>query len=171
MTAATFSIRQAAEAAGLTTKTIRYYEQVGIIPRAARSNGAARTGGNRTYRDADIERLRFVRNARLLGIGLSGIRDLLVAADGGCPSDQPLYRDTLLGHLRRIDESIDRLRTLRAVVERLVSRARAGIGGCSEAGCGCMDAPELGRRGAVRVIEPTKKMTLGDKANGKDSAS
>ncbi len=171
MTTATFSIRQAADAAGLTTKTIRYYEQVGLIPRAARSNGAARTGGNRTYGDADIERLRFVRNARLLGIGLSGIRDLLAAADGGCPSDQSLYRETLLGHLRRIDESIDSLQTLRAVVERLVSRARAGVSGCSEAGCGCMEAPELGPRGAVRVIEPAKKMTLGYKANGKDGAS
>jgi DNA-binding transcriptional MerR regulator len=171
MTAATFSIRQAADAAGLTTKTVRYYEQVGLIPRAARSNGAARTGGNRTYRDADIERLRFVRNARLLGIGLSGIRDLLVAADGGCPSDQPLFRETLLGHLRRIDESIGRLRTLRAVVERLVSLARAGVSGCSEAGCGCMDAPELGPRGVVRAIEPTQKITLGYKAYGKDGAS
>lgn len=161
MTAATFSIKQAADAAGLTTKTIRYYEKVCLIPRAPRSNRAARTGGNRTYKDADIQRLRFIRNARLLAIGLSEIRDLLAAADGRCPSDQPLYRETLLGHVRRIDESIDRLRALRAVAERLGSRARGGDGGCSETGCGCMDVPELGPRDVVR----------GHKTNGKDSTS
>jgi len=143
MTASTFSIKQAAEAAGLTTKTIRYYEQEGLIPRAARTNRAARTGGNRTYGEPDIERLRFVRNARLLGLGLSEIRNLLALAEGGCPSDDPLYVETLAGHLERIDASIARLRALRNAVARFLARAETGMSGCSNSGCGCMDVPEF----------------------------
>ena len=103
MAANSFSIREAAEASGLNAKTIRYYEQIGLVPRARRGNRAARTGGNRIYHELDIERLRFVRSARLLGLGLANIHDLLTAADGGCPGDQPLYHETLAEHLKAID--------------------------------------------------------------------
>lgn len=171
MTASTYSIKQAAEAAGLTTKTIRYYEQEGFIPRAARINRAARTGGNRAYKDADIERLRFVRNARLLGLGLGEIRDLLAASEGRCPGDDPLYAETLAGHLERIEEGIARLRALRDAVQRLVARAQSGTGGCSDSGCGCMDVPELRARFSARLTTLGEKAALRTKTNGKEGNS
>lgn len=155
MAANSFSIREAAEASGLNAKTIRYYEQIGLIPRARRGNRAARTGGNRIYHEADIERLRFVRNARLLGLGLADIRDLLTAADGGCPGDQPLYHETLAEHLKAIDDRIEHLLALRTAVKKLISRRRDTGGGCTRAGCGCMDAPELSSASATSVIERT----------------
>lgn len=143
MDATTFSIGETAKASGATAKTIRYYEQIGLIPLARRGNLAARTGGNRIYRDADIDRLRFIRNARLLGLGLYDIRDLIVAAEGGCPGDQPLYHEKLTGHLTAIDDRIEQLLALRSAVERLMARQRGTVAGCTLAGCGCMDAPEL----------------------------
>lgn len=143
MTSSTLSIGKAAQACGLNTKTIRYYEQIGLIPPASRNNRAARTGGNRVYSDADVERLRFVHNARLLGLGLHDIRDLLVAADGGCPGEQPIYRDKLADKLKAIDERIDHLRALRRAVEALMSRGRAAPGmRCTSAGCACMQVPQ-----------------------------
>ena len=74
-----FTIGEAARASGLTAKTIRYYEQVGLIPKARRRNSgsAPHTGGDRIYSEADIGRLSFVRHARLVDLSLADIRELL----------------------------------------------------------------------------------------------
>ncbi len=85
------TISQAAKACGLTPKTIRYYEQIGLIPRAARHNDVARTGSNRFYRDEDLRRLRFIRSSRLLGLGLNDVSALLAVSEGkGCPGARSL---------------------------------------------------------------------------------
>lgn len=139
MTTHTLAIGEAAQACGLTAKTIRYYEQIGLIPAAPRTNRAARTGGNRMYSEADVDRLRFVHNARLLGLALADIRDLLIAADGGCPGEQPIYLEKLAGKLKAIDDRIADLLALRGTVEALMSRGRqASAKRCWRAGCACM---------------------------------
>ena len=66
------NIGQASEASGVSAKMICYYEQTGLIPRAAR-----RDSGYRDYDDADIHRLRFIRAARDLGFTVEQIGDLL----------------------------------------------------------------------------------------------
>ena len=57
-----YSISEAARASVLTTKTIRYYEQIGLILKALRRNteNAPHTGGDRVYGDVDVARLRFI---------------------------------------------------------------------------------------------------------------
>lgn len=151
MKRSTLSIGEAAQACGLNAKTIRYYEQIGLIPAALRTNRAARTGGNRVYSEADVDRLRFVHNARSLGLGLDDIRDLLVAADGGCPGEQPIYREKLAEKLKAIEDRIADLLTLRRTVEALMSQGRqATAKSCSRAGCVCM-------RPAGEALNPTKK--------------
>jgi len=161
MHASVFSIGKAAQVSGLTVKTIRYYEAIGLIPRAHRGNPAARTGGNRIYTPGDIDRLRFVRNARVLGLGLEDVRDLLAAADQGCPGSQPIYRERLQRHLQTIDERIQHLITLKAAVQALVRRTpRARQHDTRMDGaCGCMDVPpELLRAG--RAARPPKGTAL-----------
>lgn len=135
-----FSIGDAAKASGLTVKTIRYYEEIGLIPKAGRTNGGAHTGGHRVYTDAEVGRLSFIRHARLFGLHLSDIRKLLALADGkGCPSEQPEYREILQRHLHEIDERVRHLLGLRAAMEGLVSPARQRKGQkCSWSTCGCM---------------------------------
>ncbi len=166
----TFSIGAAAAASGLNSKTIRYYEQIGLIPPARRGNRAARTGGNRVYCEADVDRLRFIRNARLLGLALDDVRDLLAAAHGGCPGEQPLYHEKLTEHLQAIDDRIGRLLALRRAVEHLMSREREGAPrGCTTPGCDCMDAPELSS-GTAKPIEPMNGSMSKGGRNGKGAA-
>ncbi|MFB3151396.1 MAG: MerR family transcriptional regulator [Alphaproteobacteria bacterium] len=135
-----YKIGDAAKASGLTVKTIHYYEQIGLIPRAQRRNSGAHTGGNRMYSEADVGRLRFIYHARLLGLGLPDIRELLALADGkGCPGGQPEYEQVLGRHLDDIDDRIRHLLGLRATIEVLLSPQRRPKGeACSWNTCECM---------------------------------
>lgn len=139
-----YKIGDAAEASGLTVKTIHYYEQIGLIPRAQRWNSGAHTGGNRVYGEADVGRLRFIYHARLLGLGLPDIRKLLALADGkGCPGEQPEYEQVLSRHLDDIDDRIRHLLGLRATIEVLLSPERQPKGqACSWSTCECMGAAD-----------------------------
>ena len=66
------NIGQLAKAGGVNAKLIRYYESIGVLPAAERTEA-----GYRLYDSRDIERLRFVRRARSLGFGMDEIRQLL----------------------------------------------------------------------------------------------
>lgn len=139
MSQPSFSISQAAAACGVTAKNIRYYEQIGLIPKAARHNDAARTGGNRLFREDDLGRLRFIRNSRLLGLGLGDIAELLALSERkGCPGAQPRYRGRLANHLATINERIEQLLGLRATLEGLLASADRGglVGRCGCSGAG-----------------------------------
>ena len=57
---------------GVSAKMIRYYEQIGLIPPAARTDA-----GYRAYRQSDIQRLQFIRHARDLGFAVAEIGELL----------------------------------------------------------------------------------------------
>ena len=139
-----YKIGDAAAASGLTVKTIHYYEQIGLIPRAQRRNSGAHTGGNRVYGEADVGRLRFIYHARLLGLGLPDIRKLLALADGkGCPGGQPEYEQVLKRHLDDIDDRIRHLLGLRGTIEVLLSpQRRPKVKACSWSTCEFMGAAE-----------------------------
>ena len=143
MDARSYKIGDVANASGLSVKTIRYYEQIELIPKAPRRNSGARTGGNRVYGETDLGRLRFIGHARLLGLGLAEIRQLLDVADGkGCPSAQPKYQKILRRHLAETDDRINHLLGLRAALERLLSPGRKTTQqACSMQTCTCMEPP------------------------------
>lgn len=65
-------IREAAEQAGLSADTLRYYEKIDLVPRPARA-----PGGQRAYAEKDLARLRFVTRAQAIGFSLQEIRQLL----------------------------------------------------------------------------------------------
>lgn len=66
------NIGKAAEASGVSAKMIRYYEQIGLIPRADR-----RESGYRDYSPSDVHMLRFIRRSRDLGFSVAEIDELL----------------------------------------------------------------------------------------------
>jgi len=137
------SISEAARAAGVSAKTIRYYEQIGLIPKAPRHARAARTGGDRVYSEAAVGRLRFIRHARLVDLSLDDVRELLKISDAGCPSTHPKYSEVLRRHVRTIDERINHLLGLRGAVHQLLSRSSAaGDECCTWETCGCMHVKE-----------------------------
>ncbi len=84
-------IGEVAKLSGTTIKAIRFYEARGLLPRPARS-----PSGYRLYADRDLKRLAFIRRAKLLGLPLAKIRDLVIhlAEDGYAGS-------TIRPHLER----------------------------------------------------------------------
>ena len=115
-----FTIGEAAKAAGLSVKAIRFYEEIGLIPKATRRSGATRTGSHRLFARGDVRRLRFIRHGRLLGLSLDEVGELLKAANGGCPGAQPEYRGRLARHLAAIDERVEQLLGLKATIEEIL---------------------------------------------------
>lgn len=70
-----------ARQAGLPIQTIRYYEQLGLLPKPQRS-----ASGYRLYGDAAADRLLFIKKAQNLGLRLNDIKEILELADRGrCP--------------------------------------------------------------------------------------
>src|SRR3954452_380174 len=103
-------IQEVAEDTGLTPRTIRYYEEVGLLAPAARSEGAYRL-----YDGEDLERLRFIRGLRDdAGFSLSGIRQLLEDEEARArnraryrQSDDPVERRQILTDaIGRVDRQV-----------------------------------------------------------------
>jgi len=66
------NIGQASAASGVSAKMLRYYESIGLIPRAGRTEA-----GYRVYTDTDVQTLRFIRRARDLGLSIGRIKLLV----------------------------------------------------------------------------------------------
>jgi DNA-binding transcriptional MerR regulator len=71
-------IGELAEASGMTTKTLRFYEEAGLLPAPERTSG-----GYRDYDPEVVPRLDFIRRSRAAGLTLAQIRDVLDVRDGG----------------------------------------------------------------------------------------
>lgn len=71
-------IGEVARLAGVTPRTIRYYEEIGLLP----APDAREPGAHRTYAQSDVERLtELIRLKHLLGVSLGGLKDLIAAED------------------------------------------------------------------------------------------
>ncbi len=117
-------IGELAAATGLTSKTIRFYEQGGLLPDPGRT-----ASGYRAYRDGDVERLVFIRKAKRMGLSLAEIRGILTLHDRHEPTCVHV-RSLLDTKLAQIDRLLGDLEQFRAELVGL--RDRTG----SEEDCG-----------------------------------
>lgn len=105
---------------GTKVQTIRYYEQIGLMPEPGRTEG-----GQRRYGDAELDRLAFIRHSRQLGFPLEAIRELLDLSDHpdrDCGAADSIARR----RLREVDTRIARLEALRRELQRMISECRGG---------------------------------------------
>jgi DNA-binding transcriptional MerR regulator len=109
-----------AKRASTKVQTIRFYEQEGLMPEPARSEG-----GQRRYTKAHADRLAFIRHARELGFPLDAIRELLKLVDKPDQSCERVDR-VARGVLSDVKAKIARLESLRGELQRMVRQCRHG---------------------------------------------
>ena len=108
----TLTIGQIARRTGVSAKTIRFYEEVGLLPQPSRGPNSYRR-----YRLADLNRLLLLRRIRLLGLPLSSAKPLLIgASDARCGDVQRQLHSLVEQRLRAIDREIAELHALRETV-------------------------------------------------------
>lgn len=122
------TIGEVRERTGLSARTLRYYEELGLLPGVRR-----RAGGRRVYGPGEIERLHFIQRLKRLGLSLAEIKELN-AVYGIKGSTQAMLErlDQLLdGHLGALDARIAELRELREEIQKYRDRvgSRIGTGG------------------------------------------
>ncbi len=110
-------IGELAQRAGLTTKTIRFYEQAGVLPAPQRQ-----ASGYRDYENQALARLAFVKAAQAAGLTLAEIRDVIAVRDSNGPPCRHVV-ELLDQHAADLDRRIDELAALRDEVRRLRNRA------------------------------------------------
>ncbi len=110
------NIGEASQASGVSSKMIRYYEQTGIIPKAAR-----RDSGYRDYDDADVHRLRFIRSARDLGFTVEQIGDLLALWSDRQRASADV-KSLALGHVDALKQKQAEIAAMIATLENLAKR-------------------------------------------------
>lgn len=108
------NIGDVAEASGVPPKTIRYYENIGLI-RPLRS-----TNGYRTFRESDLHKLAFLGRARALGFSIADCRNLLALYEDDARTSAEV-KDIATGHLQEIDKKIADLTEMRATLSELVA--------------------------------------------------
>ncbi len=109
-----------AKRTGSKVQTIRYYEQIGLMPEPGRTEG-----GQRRYGHAELDRLAFIRHARDLGFSLEAIRELLDLSD--TPDHASDHVDAIAQkQLRAVEARIVRLEALRAELKRMIGQCSGG---------------------------------------------
>lgn len=118
--AAPFTIGRLARASDCKVQTIRYYEQIGLMPEPARS-----AGNQRLYGPAHVARLTFIRHGRELGFPLSEVRELLGIADDPdrpCEAVDRIARS----HLEGVERRIAALSSLKGELRRMIRQCDGG---------------------------------------------
>ncbi|HYU19668.1 MAG TPA: MerR family transcriptional regulator [Chloroflexota bacterium] len=129
-----FRIGELAARAGTTADTVRYYEQLGLLEAATRSEG-----GYRLYGQVELGRLQFIRRAKQLGLTLDEIRGLLgLAEEGAC---RPLRKQVAELLRRKIEDSEAKLAELTAFKASLEERYQLALQSEDQPACGCSAFP------------------------------
>src|SRR5438045_3766697 len=109
--------------------TIRYYEEIGLLPKADRL-----PGGHRIYGEADRRRLTFIRRCRDFGFSIEQVREL-VALVGSSDRDCTAARDLAQEHLAEVRRKLKELRALERSMKQFVEDCNAQCAGGPARAC------------------------------------
>jgi MerR family copper efflux transcriptional regulator len=109
------NIGQAAQASGLSAKTIRYYEDTGLIPAAGRTRV-----GYRDYNEKEVHTLRFIQRARRLGVPVKGIRRLLALWQDRNRTSADV-KALALAHVTVLDRKLADVQAMRRTLQHLIA--------------------------------------------------
>jgi len=115
-----FTIGYLAKETGCKIQTIRYYEQIGILPVPERT-----AGNQRRYGPRHVQQLTFIRHSRQLGFPLESIRQMMSLEDNpdqSCGTVDQIARSQLL----EVQSRIERLQSLKVELIRMVEQCRGG---------------------------------------------
>ena len=131
---ATYKIAEVARRSGFNTSTLRYYEELGLVPPAGRTSA-----GYRLYDDSSLARLAFVSRAKQLGCTLEEITDLATAWDGQrCEPIQARLRELVNTKIAGAQSRISEMVALTAQLQQAAAAlgAHTPDGPCDD-DCGC----------------------------------
>lgn len=114
------SIGELARRTDCKPETVRYYERVGLLGEASRTEG-----GQRRYGDDAVKRLTFIRHARDFGFSVNAVRELLTMSDQphmSCQDVDAIARH----HLEKVELRLQRLLALREELKRMVNQCAGG---------------------------------------------
>jgi DNA-binding transcriptional MerR regulator len=149
---AEYSSGDLARATGNTVRTIRFYEEQGLLRPAVVSEG-----GHRRYDEEALEKLRLIADLRELGLPLAEIRAVLDLR-AGCTTAAEFasrFQQVLVDHIRAAEKRLDRLRRVKRELVEALSAIQARFAceeGHAPASCPCAVADELGSTRIVKVL-------------------
>jgi DNA-binding transcriptional MerR regulator len=130
------TVGQLARATGVPTKTIRYYEQVGVLPLPQRSGA-----GYRHYSRHDVHRLLFMRRARALGLSLANLKALTAELDSGeCLTMRPRLYELVTEQLCTVRQQIAEFQLLERQLAQVLERLQTTAPTSHANGCQCLDS-------------------------------
>jgi len=141
-----------AQRTGTNVPTIRYYESVGLLPRAARQEG-----GQRLYMEADVERLTFIRRYREFGFSMEQVRSLASLGQDRRRSCLEL-RDVAASHLKSVQDRIAELHGLAESLAAFIGTCDATCAGGPGPECSILD--DLRQETSVGACVPRGAATL-----------
>jgi DNA-binding transcriptional MerR regulator len=120
MSGQAIGIGELARVTGCKVQTIRYYEEIGLMPEPART-----VGNQRRYDQRHVDRLAFIRHSRELGFSLDAIRELLSLSDR---LEQPCDAVDRLARrqLEQVERRLARLTMLKSELERMLEQCAGG---------------------------------------------
>ncbi len=120
-----YSIGEVAQKVDMSLRTIRYYEELGLLNSVKRIDG-----GKRVYTDVDVRRLKFIKRLKVLGLSLSEMQELEDIWSMEKKNERVLKRllEILDSHLNRLDERLTDLNILRNEILDYRGRIRAKTG-------------------------------------------
>ncbi len=118
------TIGEIARKVGFTPRTIRYYEDIGLLNSVRRVEG-----GRRIYTDEDVRRLKFIKRLKLLGLTLEEMKELeeLYLTHRSNERVLPRLLELLDQHLGEIESRIEQLRMLKRDIEAYRDHIRAKL--------------------------------------------